>query len=76
MILSGFDVFVGKPYESGGLFRLLVLSNNFAFVVCNNLHSGDLWHSCLCHVSFKAIKRVSDMSLCEGAIQIVFILIK
>jgi len=67
VILSKFGVFVGKSYESGGLFRLSILNNysSFSFnVVYNNYnYINDVWHSHLCHVNFEAIKRLSDMLL-------------
>jgi hypothetical protein len=66
VVLSKFGTFVGKSYESGGLFRLSVLNNHSSYhvnVVCNNDSINDIWHSRLCHVNFEAIKRLSDMSL-------------
>ena len=66
MVLSKFGTFVGKSYESGGLFRLSVLNNHSSYhvnVVCNNDSINNIWHSRLCHVNFEAIKRLSDMSL-------------
>jgi hypothetical protein len=65
VIMSKFDSFVGKSYESGGLSRLSVLNNHSSYhvnVVCNNDSINDIWHSHLCHVNFEVIKRLSDMS--------------
>jgi hypothetical protein len=57
VVLSKFGTFVGKSYESGGLFRLSVLNNHSSY------HVNVVWHSRLCHVNFEAIKRLSDMTL-------------
>ena len=66
VVLSKFGTFVGKSYESGGLFCLSVLNNHSSYhvnVVCNNDPINNIWHSRLCHVNFEAIKRLSDMTL-------------
>jgi hypothetical protein len=50
-IISKFGTFVGKGYDSGGLFRLsLSFDNN---VVNHVMHDeSNVWHSRLCHVNF------------------------
>jgi hypothetical protein len=66
VVMSKFGTFVGKSYESGGLFHLSVLNNHSSYhvnVVYINDSINDIWHSHLCHVNFEAIKRLSDMSL-------------
>jgi len=45
VVLSKFGTFVGKSYESGGLFRLSVLNNHSSYhvnVVCNNDSINDI----------------------------------
>jgi hypothetical protein len=66
VVMSKFGTFVGKSYESGGLFHLSVLNNHSSChvnVVCNNDSINGIWNSRLCHVNFVVIKRLSDMSL-------------
>jgi hypothetical protein len=51
VVLSKFGTFVGKSYESGGLFRLSVLNNHSSYhvnVVSNNNSINDICHSRLC----------------------------
>ena len=52
-VISKYGTFVGKGYESGGLFRLSLsdVCNKVGNHVYNNSESN-VWHSCLCHVNF------------------------
>ena len=52
-ILSKFGTFVGKSYESGGLFRLSLtdVCNKVAYNIIN-VDETNVWHSRLCHVNF------------------------
>jgi hypothetical protein len=63
-VLSKYGNFVGKGYESGGLFRLSLLEdcNN---VVNNamNIDESDVWHSRLCHINFGCMARLENLSL-------------
>ena len=63
-ILSKFGTFVGKGYESGGLFRLSLsdVCNKIAYNVIN-VDETNVWHSRLCHVNFGCMMRLANLSL-------------
>ena len=63
-ILSKFDTFVGKGYESGGLFRLSLtdVCNKVAYNIIN-VDETNVWHSRLCHVNFGCMMRLANLSL-------------
>jgi transposase InsO family protein len=63
-ILSKFGTFVGKDYESGGLFRLSLsdVCNKVAYNVIN-VDETNIWHSRLCHVNFGCMMRLANLSL-------------
>jgi transposase InsO family protein len=56
--------FVGKGYESGGLF-CLSLSEDCNNVVNNamNIDESNVWHSRLCHINFCCMARLANLSL-------------
>jgi hypothetical protein len=62
-ILSKYETFVGKGYESGGLFRL---SLNDACVNSVNHVSQDnetnVWHSRLCHINFGCMTPLAGLN--------------
>ena len=66
IVISRFGQFIGKGYDSVGLFRYSIADfcNKVVNNVCdsNNCES-DIWHSCLCHISFGCMSRLSSMSL-------------
>ena len=54
VVISRFGQFIGKVYDSGGLFRLSLA--DFCNKVVNNMCDSnncesDIWHSHLCHIS-------------------------
>jgi hypothetical protein len=54
--MSKYGTFVGKGYESGGLFRLSLVDTLPLAVnnVINNVNvEMNVWHSRLCHVNFE-----------------------
>ena len=63
-VLSKFGTFVGKGYDSGGLFRLS-LSEDCNKVVNNiiNVDESNVWHSRLCHVNIGCMMRLANLSL-------------
>ena len=63
-VISKYGTFVGKGYESGGLFRLSLSHACKKFVnhVCNNSESN-VWHSRLCHVNFGCMSRLAKLNL-------------
>ena len=63
-VLSKFGTFIGKGYNSGGLFRLS-LSDDCNKVVNNviNVDESNVWHSRLCHVNFGCMMRLANLSL-------------
>jgi hypothetical protein len=62
-ILSKYGTFVGKGYDSGGLFRLSLHDVCNKFV--NNAISNEsyLWHSRLCHINFGCVSRLANLNL-------------
>ena len=59
-----FGIFVGKSYESGGLFRLSLtdVCNKVAYNIIN-VDEINVWHSRLCHVNFGCMMRLTNLSL-------------
>nr|BAB03249.1 polyprotein [Oryza sativa] len=65
-VVSKYETFVGKGYDSGGLFRFSLndMCNNHNAV--NHISENDesnVWHSRLCHVNFGCMTRLANMSL-------------
>jgi hypothetical protein len=62
-ILSKYGTFVGKGYDSGGLFRLSLHDVCNKFV--NNVISNEsyIWHSRLCHINFGCVSRLANLNL-------------
>ena len=57
-ILSKYGTFVGKGYESGGLFCLSLIDacvNSVNHIRQDN--ETKFWHSCLCHINFGCMTR-------------------
>ena len=63
-VISKYGTFVGKGYESGGLFRLSLsdVCNKVVNHICNNSESN-VWHSRLCHVNFGCMSRLAKLNL-------------
>jgi hypothetical protein len=67
-IVLKFGTFIGKGYDSGGLFLLSVIDdcNNMANSISySKLNVGEaaVWHSRLCHINFDCIIRLSKLNL-------------
>jgi hypothetical protein len=61
-IIFKFGTFVGKGYDSGGLFRFsLLFDDNVVNHVVND--ETNVWHSRLCHVNFGCMMRLASLSL-------------
>ena len=63
-VVSKYGTFVGKGYESGGLFRLSLVDTCFKSV--NNVVSNvetNIWHSRLCHVNVGCMSRLASLNL-------------
>ena len=63
-ILSKYGTFIGKGYESGGLFRLSL--SDVCFNSVNHVSHDtetNIWHSCLCHIKFGFMTRLAVMNL-------------
>jgi hypothetical protein len=64
-IFSKYGTFVGKGYDSGGLFRLSLHD------VCNKsvnnviLIESYIWHSRLCHINFGYVLRLANLNLIQ-----------
>jgi hypothetical protein len=63
-VVSKYGTFVGKGYESGGLFRLSLVDTCFKSVnhVVSNVETN-VWHSRLCHVNFGCMSRLAGLNL-------------
>jgi 5-methylthioribose kinase len=63
-VVSKYGTFVGKGYESGGLFRLSLVNTCFKSVnnVVNNVKTN-VWHSRLCHINFSCMSRLVGLNL-------------
>jgi hypothetical protein len=66
IIISRYDQFIGKGYDSGGLFRFSLY--NFCNKVVNHKRDSnnsmvDVWHSRLSHINFGCMSRLSSMNL-------------
>ena len=63
-ILSKYGTFVGKSYESGGLFRLSLSDACFNSVNCvSHDTKTNIWHSRLCHINIGSMTRLAGMNL-------------
>jgi hypothetical protein len=62
-ILSKYGTFVGKGYDSGGLFCLSL--HDACNKSVNNVISNEsyIWHSRLCHVNFGCVSRLASLNL-------------
>jgi hypothetical protein len=66
VIISKHGQFIGKGYECEGLFRfsLLDFRNKSVNHICGGVSDDtSVWHSCLCHINFGLMNRLSSMSL-------------
>jgi hypothetical protein len=63
-VISKFGTFIGKGYESIGLFRLSLVDTCSKSVnhVVGNIET-DIWHSRLCHVNFGCMSRLAGLNL-------------
>jgi hypothetical protein len=63
-VLSKYGNFVGKGYESGGLFRLSLSKDcNNAVNNAMNIDESNVLHSRLCHINFGCMARLANLSL-------------
>ena len=63
-VLYKYGTFVGKGYESGGLFRLSLTDacvNSVSHV--SNDNETNVWHSRLCHINFGCMTRLAGLNL-------------
>jgi hypothetical protein len=63
-VVSKYGTFVGKGYESGGLFCLSLVDT--CFESANHMVSNvetNIWHSRLCHVNFGCMSRLAGLNL-------------
>ncbi len=65
LVVTKYGLFVGKGYESGGMFRLSLA--DFCNKAVNHVHSSvnesEVWHSRLCHISFGVMTRLAKLDL-------------
>src|SRR6185503_1223096 len=63
VVICKFGNFVGKGYESGGLFRLNTVESNFQLNIAsmNKIYESNVWHSRFCHINFDTIARMSRL---------------
>jgi hypothetical protein len=66
-IVSKCGKFIGKGYVCRGLFHFSVF--NLCNKSVNNIYDGinesdaSIWHSCLCHLNFGSMSRLSSLNL-------------
>jgi hypothetical protein len=66
LVVSKHGQFVGKGYDSGGLFRfsLAEFCNKLVNHICSGVNDdASVWHSRLCQVNFGLMSRLSSMCL-------------
>ena len=65
VVISKFENFVGKGYESGGLFCLNTVDPNFHLNIAsmNKICESNVWHSRFYHINFDTIARMSRLEL-------------
>nr|ABG66107.1 retrotransposon protein, putative, Ty1-copia subclass [Oryza sativa Japonica Group] len=63
-VVSKYETFIGKGFDSGGLFRFSLdnMCNKIVNYVSNDDESN-VWHSRLCHVNFGCMTHLDNMSL-------------
>jgi hypothetical protein len=66
-ILSKYGTFVGKCYDSGGLFRFSVRDGCKKSVNNVVLNESYIWHSRLCHFNFGYVSRLANLNLVKGS---------
>jgi hypothetical protein len=58
---------ISKGYVCGGLFRFSISNfcNKSVNYICDDINERDasVWHSCLCHLNFGSMSRLSSLSL-------------
>jgi hypothetical protein len=64
VVVSKHGQFIGKCYVCGGLFCFLVsdFCNKSVNNICDDINESDasVWHSCLCHLNFGSMSRLSS----------------
>ncbi|EEE65590.1 hypothetical protein OsJ_21112 [Oryza sativa Japonica Group] len=66
VVVSKHRYFIGKGYESGGLFRFSLsdFCNKYVNHICGSVDDeANVWHSRLCHINFGLMSRLSSMCL-------------
>src|SRR3954454_12948300 len=66
VVVSKSGQFIGKGYECGGLFRFSLsdFCNKSVNHICGDISDDtSVWHSCLCHINFGLMSRLSSLSL-------------
>ena len=63
VVISKFGNFVGKGYESGGLFRLNTVEPNYHLNIASmcEICESNMWHSHFCHINFVTIATMSRL---------------
>ena len=63
VVISKFENFVGKRYQSGGLFPLNTVDPNLHLNIAsmNKICESNVWHSRFCHINFDTIARMSRL---------------
>jgi hypothetical protein len=64
-VVSRYETFVGKGYESGGLFHFSLMDSCNNNVVNHVRHDDgcNIWHSQLCHINTGCMTCLAKMSL-------------
>jgi hypothetical protein len=63
-VLSKYGTFIGKDYESEGLFRLSLIDTCFNSVNhVSHDNETNIWHSRLCHINFSCMTHLAGLNL-------------
>jgi len=66
VVVSKHGLFIGKGYECGALFcfSLSNYCNKSVNHICGSVDDdASVWHSCLCHINFGSMSRLSSLNL-------------
>jgi hypothetical protein len=64
VVMSKYGQFIGKGYDCGGLFRLILADfcNKLVDHICGTISDNlSVWHFCLCHVNFGLMSHLSNL---------------
>jgi hypothetical protein len=70
VVISRFGQFIGKGYDSGGMFHMSLsgFCNKVVNHMCDSNNSEvNVWHSRLCHINFGCMSLIPEFSTVKGS---------